>query len=131
MHLLICIFSIPYVVGRIRVYVRVRPLNENEVKAGYKDVLTKEDDRTIVMAADQATSTEVKDWEFDKIFSGSHVHGNTQEAVFDDTSLLITSAIDGFNVCIFAYGQTGSGEHAPHPLFPLGGVSNPIILFRR
>ena len=49
-------------------------------------------------------------YQFDKIFAGSNADGNTQEAVFKDTSLLITSAIDGFNVCIFAYGQTGSGK---------------------
>ena len=48
-------------------------------------------------------------YQFDKIFSGSNAD-NTQEAVFKDTSLLITSVIDGFNVCIFAYGQTGSGK---------------------
>ena len=50
------------------------------------------------MTADPATSAEIKDWEFDKIFNGSSGDGNTQEAVFNDTSLLITSAIDGFNV---------------------------------
>jgi kinesin family protein C2/C3 len=95
------------VLGRIRVYVRVRPLSDKETKAGYVNVLTKEDERTVVMAADNVTSSEVKDWEFDKIFSGTSSDGNTQEAVFNDTSLLITSAIDGFNVCIFAFGQTG------------------------
>lgn len=84
--------------GRIRVYVRVRPLSEKEISAGYENVMTKEDDRTIVMAGDPATSTEVKDWEFDKIFLGTKADGNTQDAVFNDTSLLITSVIDGFNV---------------------------------
>jgi hypothetical protein len=84
--------------GRIRVYVRVRPLSEAEVKADYKSVLTKEGERTCVMEADAATASDVRDWEFDKIFLGSNANGNTQEAVFRDTSLLITSAIDGFNV---------------------------------
>ncbi|KAL9185144.1 hypothetical protein ACHAXT_002921 [Thalassiosira profunda] len=97
--------------GRIRVYVRVRPLSESELNANYETVLSKEPDgRTCVMVADPATATEVRDWEFDKIFIGSEADGNTQENIFKDTSLLITSAIDGFNVCIFAYGQTGSGK---------------------
>jgi hypothetical protein len=91
--------------GRIRVYVRVRPLSDTEVKANYKSVLYKEGERTCVMEADAATGSDVRDWEFEKIFLGSDSDGNTQEAVFKDTSLLITSAIDGFNVCIFAYGQ--------------------------
>ena len=34
----------------------------------------------------------------------------SKEDVFSDTSFLLQSAFDGFNVCIFAYGQTGSGE---------------------
>ena len=33
-----------------------------------------------------------------------------KEDVFSDTSFLLQSAFDGFNVCIFAYGQTGSGK---------------------
>ena len=91
--------------GRIRVYVRVRPLSDTEVKASYKSVLYKEGERTCVMEADAATGSDARDWEFEKIFLGSDSDGNTQEAVFKDTSLLITSAIDGFNLCIFAYGQ--------------------------
>ncbi|KAL7544793.1 hypothetical protein ACHAWF_008163 [Thalassiosira exigua] len=96
--------------GRIRVYVRVRPLSKSEMNANYVNVLTKEDERTCVMAADAPTGSDVRDWEFDKIFYGNDANGNTQENVFKDTSLLLTSAIDGFNVCIFAYGQTGSGK---------------------
>ena len=30
--------------------------------------------------------------------------------VFADASPMITSVLDGYNVCIFAYGQTGTGK---------------------
>jgi kinesin family protein C2/C3 len=30
--------------------------------------------------------------------------------VFEDVEPLVTSVMDGYNVCIFAYGQTGSGK---------------------
>ena len=33
-----------------------------------------------------------------------------QEDIFEDTRLLVQSAMDGYNVCVFAYGQTGSGK---------------------
>lgn len=88
--------------GRIRVYVRVRPLSESEIKANYRIVLSKEDERTCVMEEDAATASDARDWEFDKIFCGSDMDGNTQDAVFKDTSLLVTSAIDGFNVRILS-----------------------------
>lgn len=32
------------------------------------------------------------------------------EQVFQEVQSLVTSCIDGYNVCIFAYGQTGSGK---------------------
>lgn len=31
-------------------------------------------------------------------------------AVFAQTKPVVTSVLDGFNVCIFAYGQTGTGK---------------------
>lgn len=34
----------------------------------------------------------------------------TQDAIYADASPVITSVMDGFNVCLFAYGQTGSGK---------------------
>uniref|UniRef100_H2ZTY9 Kinesin-like protein n=1 Tax=Latimeria chalumnae TaxID=7897 RepID=H2ZTY9_LATCH len=34
----------------------------------------------------------------------------SQEEVFQEVQPLVTSCIDGFNVCIFAYGQTSSGK---------------------
>lgn len=32
------------------------------------------------------------------------------EQVFQEVQSLVTSCMDGYNVCIFAYGQTGSGK---------------------
>ena len=32
------------------------------------------------------------------------------EAVFAQTKPIVTSVLDGYNVCIFAYGQTGTGK---------------------
>eukprot|EP00605_Chrysophyceae_sp_TOSAG23-4_P002408 GSChrysophyteH1.ASY1.ANO1.2666.1 assembled CDS len=70
--------------GRIRVYVRVRPIS----KIG--DANAK------------------KTYDFDQVFGGKD--GNTQKDVFRDTKHLIMSVVDGYNVCIFAYGQTGAGK---------------------
>ncbi len=101
--------------GKIRVYVRVRPLSSSEHARKCQEALVKEDKRTCVLHR----SGNVKSWEFDHIFHGSFDTGNSQEDVFKDTRRLVTSAIDGFNVCIFAYGQTGSGK--TYTMFGPGG----------
>jgi hypothetical protein len=46
-----------------------------------------------------------KTWEFDEVFTTE----STQESVYAEVSDLVTSVLDGYNICIFAYGQTGSG----------------------
>lgn len=43
-------------------------------------------------------------FEFDRVFGPE----STQEQIFTDVAQLVTSALDGYNVCIFAYGQTGA-----------------------
>jgi len=45
-------------------------------------------------------------FEYDACFS----EAASQEQVFDQVRPLVTSFLDGYNVCIFAYGQTGSGK---------------------
>jgi len=91
--------------GKIRVYVRIRPLNKGETEKNCKETLVKEDKMTCVV---HRTDAAPKSWEFDQVFGGRT--SSSQEDVFKDTKALITSAIDGFNVCIFCYGQTGSGK---------------------
>jgi len=114
--------------GRIRVYVRIRPLSSTETDRQCQTILTKEDKRTCVMTVDPnkagSATADPKSWEFDQIFCGSSGDGNSQEDVFRDTSLLVTSAVDGFNVCIFAYGQTGSGK--TFTMFGPGAIGSEI-----
>eukprot|EP01137_Pigoraptor_chileana_P003841 Opistho-2@44633 len=45
-------------------------------------------------------------FEFERIYMPS----STQSEVFTDTEPIITSCLDGYNVCILAYGQTGAGK---------------------
>ena len=48
-----------------------------------------------------ATATgERKKFEFDRVYSPA----STQDDVFADTDAIMTSCVDGYNVCIMAYG---------------------------
>ena len=65
----------------------------------------------IVVAEDEFTATvfgkqQSHKYTFDSVFGPD----STQKQIFDETSRVVQSAIDGYNVCIFAYGQTGSGK---------------------
>ena len=88
--------------GKIRVYCRVRPLSKTEKSNKNKSAVTALDDYTVKVTSSRGD----KEFQFDQIFTESH----SQENVFEDTNMLIQSAVDGYNVCIFAYGQTGSGK---------------------
>ncbi|KAF4713718.1 Kinesin member, partial [Perkinsus olseni] len=88
--------------GNIRVFVRVRPLLEKERGEG-RCVEFPEVDSVQVLNQELQTA---KRWEFDKVFTDKA----GQADVFSELQPLITSALDGYNVCLFAYGQTGSGK---------------------
>lgn len=89
--------------GKIRVFCRLRPLNEKELAEKGRHVLTSLDEFTV---EHPWKDDKAKQHIYDHVFDGSA----TQEAVFEDTRYLVQSAVDGYNVCIFAYGQTGSGK---------------------
>ena len=43
---------------------------------------------------------------FDKVFDEE----TNQCTIYDEIDPLVTSVMDGFNICVMAYGQTGSGK---------------------
>lgn len=45
-----------------------------------------------------------------QVWSGTEESGNNQVNIFRDTGYLVTSAVDGYNVCIFAYGQASKHD---------------------
>ncbi|XP_059455207.1 kinesin-like protein KIN-14E, partial [Corylus avellana] len=89
--------------GKIRVFCRLRPLNEKETAEKERDALTSPDEFTV---EHPWKDDKAKQHIYDHVFDGSA----TQEDVFENTRHLVQSAVDGYNVCIFAYGQTGSGK---------------------
>ncbi|KAM4603017.1 kinesin-like protein KIFC3 isoform 2-T2 [Polymixia lowei] len=91
--------------GNIRVFCRVRPVSQEEQdSAEAKNMVSfdSEDDAVLYLSNKGKLMT----FELDKVFPPQA----TQEEVFQEVQSLVTSCIDGFNVCIFAYGQTGSGK---------------------
>ena len=110
--------------GNIRVFCRVRPVNahagENpseppaETGGGKTDhaepllrvARAGESAGRAVSLAQPGKKEKPVAFSFDRVFDASA----SQEEVFEDISHLVTSALDGYKVCIFAYGQTGSGK---------------------
>eukprot|EP00977_Amphora_coffeiformis_P008132 scaffold1819_cov160-Amphora_coffeaeformis.AAC.2 len=115
--------------GNIRVFVRVRPVledekasslirfpghtgksnNEGASQVSSADDLTKKVVEVVEPKKDRGgLSDRRKKWKFgfDEVFDPA----TSQHEVWNATEPLIQSAIDGFNVTIFAYGQTGSGK---------------------
>ncbi|XP_062327883.1 kinesin-like protein KIFC3 isoform X4 [Osmerus eperlanus] len=91
--------------GNIRVFCRVRPVYHGESdSAEAKNMVTIDSDDDSVLYL--SNKGKLMTFELDKVFP-PHA---SQEKVFQEVQSLVTSCIDGFNVCIFAYGQTGSGK---------------------
>ncbi|XP_041112251.1 kinesin-like protein KIFC3 [Polyodon spathula] len=63
-----------------------------------------------------------KKFAFDKVYSPR----TTQEEVFEGTRPIVTSCVDGYNICILAYGQTGSGK----TYTMMGSEDNPGVSIR-
>ncbi|XP_046847281.1 kinesin-like protein KIF25 [Xenia sp. Carnegie-2017] len=105
--------------GNIRVHCRVRPLIAALDSAGpsklgtfgkVEQVVRVVDDETVCVQPNKSMSggstSQKKMFEFERVYEKD----STQEFVFQDVLPLLTSLLDGYNVCIMAYGQTGSGK---------------------
>ncbi|XP_025754666.1 kinesin-like protein KIF25 isoform X3 [Oreochromis niloticus] len=102
--------------GNIRVHCRVRPVlpfdqiqssTSGSGSASSEEVIHAVSDDTVMVNCVKAGMLVQN-----KMFEFERVHGpeESQEAVFEEVKSLLTSLLDGYNVCIMAYGQTGSGK---------------------
>ncbi|XP_008947552.1 PREDICTED: kinesin-like protein KIFC3, partial [Merops nubicus] len=91
--------------GNIRVFGRVRPITkeDGEGPEAANAVTFDADDDAILHLLHKGKQVS---FELDKVFPPQA----SQEEVFQEVQALVTSCIDGYNVCIFAYGQTGAGK---------------------
>ena len=110
---------------KIRVVVRVRPLNASERFKGHQNIVQVQEAHTLTIwdptGIDAMTRPELKNIDpscWARNFSYDHCIYSTsedeahlsQETVFDTVGQPVVSwALDGFNSCVFAYGQTGAG----------------------
>eukprot|EP00055_Hartaetosiga_balthica_P010970 m.48523 g.48523 ORF g.48523 m.48523 type:complete len:917 (+) comp7401_c0_seq2:51-2801(+) len=91
--------------GNIRVFGRIRPIIHEDGSGSGLDIAIKAspvDDQILNVHRKGKELT----YELDRVFSSE----STQADVFEAARDVITSVVDGYNVCIFAYGQTGSGK---------------------
>eukprot|EP00638_Chattonella_subsalsa_P022406 CAMPEP_0117857318 /NCGR_PEP_ID=MMETSP0950-20121206/1815_1 /TAXON_ID=44440 /ORGANISM="Chattonella subsalsa, Strain CCMP2191" /LENGTH=1189 /DNA_ID=CAMNT_0005706675 /DNA_START=226 /DNA_END=3795 /DNA_ORIENTATION=- len=99
--------------GNIRVYVRIRPFLPDEQPEDFEVLQPKADGATLaIQNHNHGTPTE---FQFNKIFR-PHI---SQDAVFEEVSDFVQSALDGYDVCLFSYGQTSSGK-----TYTMQGVGN-------
>ncbi|XP_036423843.1 kinesin-like protein KIN-14R [Colossoma macropomum] len=86
--------------GNIRVFCRCRRQSDSAGSTGCLEVVS---DQELLLVQKGGK----KKFVFDSVFSSSA----SQEQVLDGTLPIITSCLDGYNVCILAYGQSGSGKN--------------------
>ncbi|XP_077781942.1 kinesin-like protein KIF25 isoform X4 [Podarcis muralis] len=104
--------------GNIRVHCRIRPLLPFDTLPGESDlkdrqrnipenVVCEADDETVFVKCNRPGHALInKTFQYERVYSAS----DSQVTVFADVAPLLTSLLDGYNVCIMAYGQTGSGK---------------------
>ncbi|XP_017750593.1 PREDICTED: kinesin-like protein KIF25 isoform X2 [Rhinopithecus bieti] len=130
--------------GNIRVHCRIRPLlpfdSESDDPVLQSSSISREvahavDDETVLVKCDRPGHPLInKTYHFERVYGPAE----SQRVVFGDVCPLLTSLLDGYNVCVMAYGQTGSGKSytmlGPHsddgPVLPLDPQSDLGIIPR-
>ncbi|XP_065126597.1 kinesin-like protein KIF13A isoform X2 [Paramisgurnus dabryanus] len=104
---------------KVKVAVRVRPMNRREIELNTKCVVEMEDNQTVLHPPPSNAKTENR--KQPKVFAFDHCFWSVdesnvlkhagQEVVFKCLGEgILENAFQGYNACIFAYGQTGSGK---------------------
>lgn len=111
---------------RIKVCLRVRPLNSDEVAAGELSCVIVERPvcdslQLAYRGADYHLDGE-QSFSFDWVLSGDVQQERAYQLVGDR---VVSGVVDGFHGCAFAYGQTGSGKS--HTIFGRHGVDEGLL----
>lgn len=96
-------------VENVRVVVRARPMDRNELLAGAVSVIKLDKlKRAITVVKPHATANEPpKNYYFDNVFDGD----SSQLDLYVDTARpIVEKVLEGYNGTILAYGQTGTGK---------------------
>ncbi|RLU25689.1 hypothetical protein DMN91_001846 [Ooceraea biroi] len=99
----------------IQVFVRVRPINNNE-KVGKSFSAVELPSNKEVVIHERPQDKHSKKFTFDKVFGPTSKQIDVYKAV---VSPLLEEVLAGYNCTVFAYGQTGTGK-----TFTMEGVSN-------
>ncbi|XP_064206181.1 kinesin-like protein KIF13A [Anguilla rostrata] len=121
--------------SKVKVAVRVRPMNRRELELNTKCVVEMEENQTVLHPPPSNTKGEnrkqTKVFAFDHCFwsmdESNHTKYAGQEVVFKCLGVgILENAFQGYNACIFAYGQTGSGKS----FSMMGNVEQPGLIPR-
>uniref|UniRef100_A0AAF5PWF4 Kinesin-like protein n=3 Tax=Wuchereria bancrofti TaxID=6293 RepID=A0AAF5PWF4_WUCBA len=104
--------------GNIRVFCRIRPALENNYPK--LSLLIDPFDNGLITVDN--TNGDRRKFNCDRAFDEKH----TQSDIFEEICPVITSCMDGYNVCIFAYGHTGSGK-----TYTMEGLPNDPGIYQR
>ncbi|XP_065091012.1 kinesin-like protein KIF3A [Ochlerotatus camptorhynchus] len=96
-------------IENVRVVVRVRPMDKNEIESGSQNIIkTDKCNRFVTVYKPNANSSEPpKVYYFDNVFGEE----STQIDLYVDTARpIVDKVLEGYNGTILAYGQTGTGK---------------------
>uniref|UniRef100_A0A2P2MQ40 Kinesin-like protein n=1 Tax=Rhizophora mucronata TaxID=61149 RepID=A0A2P2MQ40_RHIMU len=92
----------------VQVILRCRPLNEDELKVNVPVVISCNESRREVTAAQNIANKQIdRTFHFDKVFGPTSQQRDLYHAA---VSPIVYEVLEGYNCTIFAYGQTGTGK---------------------